>query len=692
MKDTDTAPKDRRAAKSRGEIVALLFIFLLCFILVAATAIAGYLVQGLIIIALLALYPLSYIAYQTFRIPVRVANLAEDFRLLGLAGSPIDEDAAKVAEREVAERYGASYDPLEYALNIALAALVTFVGAVLFFWPPSSALLGKTTHQALSYGFLGAYLFSAHLIYRRYTTYDLQPTVYLNGALTVIAGLIFNFVAFEAITNLVDTNLEAQAAAGIGAGAVAIIAFSLGYFPYLALRWFNRVAYGALGVVQRRADALDLGLIDGVSQWHEVRLRDNGIDNVQNLAAADIADLLIHTAFSGQQVVDWVDQGILYLYLDQGAVSRFRDIGLRTTSDFHALWEADTTTDDQRANLAAQLQTNVAHLSLLYTVTKTGPNVHYVANYWENARLVARHRQDAYVLYVRYYATLEKAGRVPLSEAVASADLQRLRAQETDLRHEIAARTGREPEKPQTPLALVGMGKLAYATGDLDAAEAYFTQAVERAAPEQATDAAQAHAALGTIYLQRGDLDRAGAHFEEAARLAPDSPDVLNDRAIYYRYAGRLDDAQNDLEKVVARHPDFALAHVNLGDVYRDKGQYDLAVASYRRAIDIDPDLAIAYNNLAWLYADKLDANHREALDFAERAVALSERQTGRRDPNYLDTLAAVQAKLGLVEDARRSLREALASPAIRPAVRAQIERRLQQIEPPSSDGDEPAR
>jgi tetratricopeptide (TPR) repeat protein len=236
--------------------------------------------------------------------------------------------------------------------------------------------------------------------------------------LTLIAGLAFNYIAFEAVGDMSaspDTTLN-----GVEAGISAIIAFSLGYFPSLAIRWFNRLAYGALELRKHRANELPLGLIDGIGQLHEARLRDNGIDNVQNLATAEIRDLLLNTTFSAQQIIDWVDQAVLHLYLDQSAIESFRRAGVRTLSDFQDQWKhyyydpdgieglkGKEKEEEERKGRAQQLQSTPERLDMLYCAMQEGPNAHRVGEYWKNIkketelareRLVEEHRQHVRTL------------------------------------------------------------------------------------------------------------------------------------------------------------------------------------------------------------------------------------------------------------------------------------------------------
>jgi hypothetical protein len=327
-------------------------------------------------------FPISAIAYNTYCVKLRRARLEE-------------------GQKQLQDRYGTLGDryediqnPFSYFLHVSLATLVSIIGISLLVIPELKVgiIANEDTLTAMRYGFLGAYAFSFLLIYRRSTTFDLQPPVYMNCALILIAGLIFNYVAFEAIRTI---KADDASISGVGAGLSAILAFSLGYFPNFAPQWFNRVASAALGGSQRRADALPLGLIDGVSELHEVRLRDNGIDNVSNLASAEIHDLVINTNFNLQQVVDWVDQALLYSHLEPSEIDNFRRTGIRTLSDFQSLWKnlcvdpddpaSDQKTDDRRREIANQLLTTPERLDLLYKATENGPNILYVKDFFKTS-------------------------------------------------------------------------------------------------------------------------------------------------------------------------------------------------------------------------------------------------------------------------------------------------------------------
>ncbi|MBI5668725.1 MAG: hypothetical protein HZC41_12020 [Chloroflexi bacterium] len=484
----------------------LFFLALALIIKQTATVNAGHL---LIIGASVGVFPLSFIAYRAFRSDQRTQRLEEDFELLGM-------EKTRVQALQ-------SYKVWDYAVHILMAVLFTLIGLAVLFTDLDPSATGQgtgiagfinqlipdastqTTRTAtildlltinansliaMQYGVLGAYLFAVQLIYRRYTMYDLHPTVYMYCGLTILAGLIFNYVAFETIFSLSPPT--GGELAGAGKGITAIIAFALGFFPYLAIRWLDRVAYRTLNIGQRRAEDLPLGLLDGVSDLHETRLRDTGIDNIQNLASVDIAMLLLNTNFSAQEVIDWIDQSILYLHLDPSEISGFRRVGIRTVSDFHDIWKpcygvrpkpngasadpnasagSDQTTEngltDLRKELALRFQSTPERLDTLYAATLQGTNLHYVLVYWKNAK-DWHSKTSALNLLARYNTTLEYAAQNYISKT----PLEWWEEAE-DYRQRYREETEEEPTFTN-PMSVLGLAYLRWTRTELkDSAEAY---------------------------------------------------------------------------------------------------------------------------------------------------------------------------------------------------------------------------
>jgi hypothetical protein len=150
-----------------------------------------------------------------------------------------------------------------------------------------------------TYGFLGAYFFALSLVARRYVRGDLQPRAYAVICSRILMVLI----------------LAAVLAATVGHNPPTyVLVFMLGIVP----QWFYLVFRDlALPKVRKlfsaMEDRLPLTKLAGIDLYERARLEEEGISNLENFAQADIAELTLTTRFSAAQVVEWIDQTILYL-------------------------------------------------------------------------------------------------------------------------------------------------------------------------------------------------------------------------------------------------------------------------------------------------------------------------------------------------------------------------------------------
>ena len=546
-------------------------------------------VAALVVCTLAVFFPISVIAYETYQAPIRQERLALDFKLLF---------GQEAAENELGGFFYSRSG--NYLLNVSLCSLTTVIGASLLFIGDISATVPRFvvesgTLTAMRYGFLGAYIFAVQLVYRRYTTFDLLPMVYLSCSVTIIAGLTFNYVAFEAVQDAAGAGSVDGAAAGLS----AVISFSLGYFPLLGIRWFNSLAYAALGMRNRRAVELPLGLIDGIGQFHETRLRDSGIDNLQNLAAADIADLLKSTTFSAQQVIDWIDQAVLYLYLDEESIKNFRQAGVRTLSDFQRQWgRISKETPDRQEHWALQFQATPAKLQILYESTNVGPNAHWVAKYWEQAETFAEHARE-----------------LTVAEFEDAQDELRLRA---------ADRTG-----------LPGLGS----TGDGTKApiESRVLDQIDRQGAEELLDV-RALLGLANVQYQEGHLARAGRTWRKVLQADPENAIAANnlayaaavDQTTNIDHSGALELAQRAVDWSSEAPDKYTVAdratHLHtLAIVLTRLGRFDDARGTLARAANLDG----------------LDPEMKEAIEGVEASVDEAESRSANTETSrgYRDTI-----------------------------------------------------
>ncbi len=224
-------------------------------------------------------------------------------------------------------------------------------------------------------------------------------------------------------------------------------------------------------------------------------------------------------------------------------------------------------------------------------------------------------------------------------------------------------------------------------TGDVDGAREALQQAGRFAfAP---ADSAFVEQYLGQLAFNEGDLERARTHYEEGLRHTPGAPRLLAGRAAVLAAEGDVDAALEDYREATTRLPEpgYLIAYAELleADGHADEAdeQYAVvdAVAQLMRDAGANPDLELALYNAdhgqpkaalelaerewgvrssvhtedAYAWALHVNGRDEEAL---EHAVAAQ--QTGFRSASFAYHRGMIQQSLGLQDDARASLAEAL--------------------------------
>jgi Zn-dependent protease with chaperone function len=114
---------------------------------------------------------------------------------------------------------------------------------------------------------------------------------------------------------------------------------------------------------------------------------------------------------------------------------------------------------------------------------------------------------------------------------------------------------------------------------------------------------------------------------------------------------------ENVIKERLLKEPENVALHQDLAVIYHNTGKHLEAKNAYEKIIALDQNQAVALNNLAWLL---VTASHQELRDekrglkLAKRAVALE------RSPVFLDTLAEAYYVNGLMQEAIRTIEEAI--------------------------------
>lgn len=223
-----------------------------------------------------------------------------------------------------------------------------------------------------------------------------------------------------------------------------------------------------------------------------------------------------------------------------------------------------------------------------------------------------------------------------------------------------------------------------------DQAQHHYTRAVEicRVFPH-------AEFNLANLLSRKGDTQEALRHFNRAVKLDPRYADAYNNYGTLLEKVGRSDDAIAVYRLGVKHCPNVAILHHNLaasiaakgdlanaiqlwqkaalldpsysetrrllGIAFSMSGNLRGAIAELRKAIDLAPNDPQPHNDLAWILATTSSPQFRDpdfAVKLAERACELTE----RKQPVFLDTLAAAYAAAGQFDLARETIALAIAT------------------------------
>jgi tetratricopeptide (TPR) repeat protein len=587
---TSASGSDSWKARIQRVVVALTPIWgtAITLILVSLAVVAIYgtqsWYQAVLAITLVSYFPISYITYVQFRAEIHKQRVKDDFRLLGLASE----------EAQLDVRYRQIYSPWQFVIYVSLAAMTTLLGFGLLHFRVDLSFVSETTSLLMFHSFLGAYVFSIYYVYRRYSTLDLQPVVYLYVTVQMITVQAVAFVAAQ----------QLQVEAGSLPALIPVVAFVIGYIPGVGTGWLTATAGRLIGRFVKRKER-QLSDVDGISLWHEARLRESGLDNVQNLAAADVRELLLSSRFSAQQLMHWVDQAIfLIANLPQEKYDALAKRGVFTISAFRRVWEM----------MGGEDWPELKELRALYYAAETGPNLHYVTQYWS---AMQEYQKE---IVTRGLETLLERLRdqaVQVARALADVPVEQLGGAMFEL--------GFAPQEVEAlfrgkPESLLGLGRVYIQRELYDDAVRVLDQAIRADSRSVA-----AYSYRGLAYAMQGNYDRAFSDFRRARDLDPGDAITLNHEGRTYILQENYRQAITALSLAIELDPEYALAYYNRGFAWRRLGQLDEAIADFDHVLDYDERFYLAYfeRGLTYLslgaYVDAIrDFDEAIRIDYSE--------------------------------------------------------------------------
>jgi hypothetical protein len=231
--------------------------------------------------------------------------------------------------------------------------------------------------------FLGAYFFSLQMLFRRYIRKDIRPSAFVAVMLRIILAMILIWIVEQAMILKEGGAIENQR--GLNA-----LGFFIGFFPRVGWQVLEGVVKRVLptAILPTLQTEFPISDLDGLTVWHEARLEEEDVENVPNMATADILELMLSTRFPPERLVDWIDQAILYTHLgpEPGATPqtsrryRLRAHGIRTASALAEVYRRSSEEDRRdKTNFEAILNSGGrSEVRSLVDAIETNPNLHII--------------------------------------------------------------------------------------------------------------------------------------------------------------------------------------------------------------------------------------------------------------------------------------------------------------------------
>jgi hypothetical protein len=215
----------------------------------------------------------------------------------------------------------------ETVFPVVVTTAVLTVAWTAVFW---SHLLTATPTEAnslnrmLMFGFLGAYVFIVQMLMRRYFQNDLRALAYSHALIRLVT--VFAIIPVLHQLPAFSSNNQWEPA----------VAFVIGVFPLVAVQAMLQIAAKTLRTaVPSLHSEYPLNQLDGLNVWYEAQLLEEGVEDMQNLATANLIDVILHTRVPVGRLIDWVDQSYLYLRLPPKAPGRTQQKAQEDATHLH---------------------------------------------------------------------------------------------------------------------------------------------------------------------------------------------------------------------------------------------------------------------------------------------------------------------------------------------------------------------
>ncbi len=180
--------------------------------------------------------------------------------------------------------------------------------------------------------------------------------------------------------------------------------------------------------------------------------------------------------------------------------------------------------------------------------------------------------------------------------------------------------------------------------------------------PAKTLSTAESEARIGDFLAHHGRPGDAQDMLEDALMMEPTLAEGEQSLGFLQLQRQRLDDADKHfLRAPRSLDPNDALTYYGVGRLAMTKGgfvgvPYWGAVNALEKAVSLNPDFAPAWYDLATIYVERQETLQR-ALKDAQHAASLAPGESG-----YQLQVAAIQQRLGMLDDARKTAAQVQAS------------------------------